>query len=54
MTFMVETVDSKQEDDETLSRIKLILKDLSQDDRKLALVIIEAIVNQRTAKIPVE
>ncbi|CAO4184758.1 hypothetical protein EEDFHM_04608 [Methylorubrum populi] len=54
MTFMVETVDSKQEDDETLSRIRLILKDLSQDDRKLALVIIEAIANQRVTKISVE
>lgn len=54
MTFMVETVDSKREDDETLSRIKLILKDLSQDDRKLALVIIEAIANQRRTKISVE
>lgn len=54
MTFMIETVDSKQDDDETLSRVKLFLKDLSKDDRKLALVIIKAIANQRAEKISVE
>ncbi|MGE7157608.1 hypothetical protein ACQKJ1_28340 [Methylorubrum rhodesianum] len=51
---MVETVDSKQKNDETLSRIEFIIKELSQHDRKLALVIVEAVANQRTSKISVE
>ncbi|CAO4148291.1 hypothetical protein DHODJN_13045 [Methylorubrum extorquens] len=54
MTFMVETVYSKQEDDETPFRIKLILNDLSHDDRKIALVIVEAIANQRSEKTVIE
>lgn len=54
MKFMVKTVDSKQEDDETLSRIKLILNDPSQGGRKFAIVIIEAIANQRSEKAAIE
>ncbi|KQQ18786.1 hypothetical protein ASF56_22155 [Methylobacterium sp. Leaf122] len=54
MTFMVGTIDSKQEDNETLSRIKVILSGLSQDDQKLALAIIEAIANKRSEKTAIE
>lgn len=54
MTFMIGTIDSKQEDSETLSRIKAILNGLSQDNQKLALVIIEAIANQRSKNTSIE
>lgn len=54
INFMVETVDGEREDDETLSRIKLILNDPSQEDRKFAIVIIEAIANQRSEKAAIE
>lgn len=54
MKFMAETVGGDREYYETLSRTKLILNDLSQDNQKLALVIIEAIANQRSKNTAIE